>query len=102
MSSMASSPTNEPLEPRIAPQRIEGGIDLQPPAREIVRHLEQRLEAIERLLRLVREDIDPHELVLKVRTEVRIARDRPQRDRALTFPFRLDVAAKIGERQGEV
>jgi len=48
---------------------------------------EQRLEAVERLLRLVREDVDPDELVLDIRTAVRVARDRPQRDRARASRF---------------
>lgn len=37
-------------------------------------HLEQPLEVVDRLLRLAREDVDPHELVQVVGSEVRVSR----------------------------
>ena len=52
-------------EPRVLPQRIERRIDPEPPRREIVRRPEQRLEPVQRLLRLADEDVDPGELVLQ-------------------------------------
>src|SRR5262249_3679624 len=53
---------DEPLEPRILPERIEVGIDLEPTGREVVRDPQQGLELVERLLRLAHEHVDPSEL----------------------------------------
>ena len=71
---------SQPLEPRIPLERREHRIDPEPPRRQIVRHLEQRLEPVERLLRLIQEDVHPHELVLEIRRPCR----RPSRSAAAT------------------
>ena len=44
--------------------------------REVVRDLEQRLELVQRLVRLAHQDVDPRELVLVVRAPVGVLRDR--------------------------
>ncbi len=67
------------LEPGVLPQRIVGGIDLEPAGREIERDLEQRLEQVQRLLLLAQEHVRPHRLQLDVRTSVGVLRDRRQR-----------------------
>src|SRR3972149_6700764 len=40
----ASTPCEQPLEPRVATQRREGGVDLEPAGREVVRDGQQRLQ----------------------------------------------------------
>ena len=40
------------LEARIASQRLEGRVDPKPGQRQVIRHLQQRLEAVQRLLGL--------------------------------------------------
>ena len=50
----------------LLPQRIEVRIHPEPAGREIVGHLEQRLQPVERLLRLPDQDVDADELVLQV------------------------------------
>ena len=47
------------------PQWDEGRIDPEPPGREIVRDLQQRLQLVERLVGLADQDVDPGELVLE-------------------------------------
>src|SRR6187551_2281235 len=64
------------LEPRIRAQRIEVRVDPEPGRRDEVGHLHDRLELIERLLRLPRQYVDPRQLVLEVRTVRRVLRDR--------------------------
>jgi hypothetical protein len=45
---------DELLEPRVLPQRVEIGIDLQPAGREDVGDFEELLELVKRLLRFAR------------------------------------------------
>ena len=53
------SPIQEPFISRsdlgLPHSGVEGGVDLEPAGREIIRDLEQRLELIERFLRLAHE-----------------------------------------------
>lgn len=60
----ASAPGHEPLEAGVPAKRGEVGVDLEPAWRQVVWDLEQRLEKVERLLRLAGGDVDPDELVL--------------------------------------
>ena len=52
----------EPLKARVRPQRIERRIDPEPAGGEVERHPEQRLELVERQVRLAGEQVDPHQL----------------------------------------
>src|SRR6266404_5734635 len=63
----------EPLEPRVLSQRLEVGVDAKPAGREEVGGPQQRLELVERLVRLAGHDVDPGELVLDVGTQIAIA-----------------------------
>src|SRR6185437_10557684 len=73
-----SRAVRELLKPWILPQRIESRVDAEPAGRQVERHREQRLQQIQRLFVLTREDVDPDELELIVRTAVRILLDRRQ------------------------
>src|SRR5256885_5094593 len=55
-------PSDQPLEPRIAPQRRKVGIDLEPRRREVERHRKQRLAPVNRLITLVRHRIHTGQL----------------------------------------
>src|SRR2546425_1876443 len=92
---------DEPLEAWVPTQRREVGIDLQPPRREIIGDLEQGLELVERLLRLVLDDVDPRELVLDVGAGGSVSGDRHDRDAALTLPDRLSLPAQVSKREAE-
>src|SRR5215207_2234594 len=54
------------------PRSSEVGVDLEPPGRQVVRHFEQRLELVERLVRLAYQKVDAGKLVLNVRADVGI------------------------------
>src|SRR5262249_61203701 len=90
---------DELLEPRVVAERVEGRVDLQPAGREVVRDLQQRLELVERLLRLAGENVDSRELVLHVWTLDSILRHRLERGASQTLPDRFVPAAQIRERQ---
>src|SRR6478672_2624897 len=47
-----SCTVRQPFEARVAPERGERGVDPKPAGREVERHPEQRLELVERFLRL--------------------------------------------------
>src|SRR6185503_8482992 len=91
----------QPLEPRVAPQRREVGVDLEPAGREIARDLEQRLEVVERLLGLAHHEVDAGELVLDVRSDVGVAADRKERHGVLTFLDRGRFAPQVGIEKTE-
>jgi hypothetical protein len=63
-------PLHQLLEPRVVPQRIEGGIDPEPPGRQIERDAQQRLELIERTVRLTEQDVGADQLELKVAADI--------------------------------
>src|SRR2546427_3244575 len=92
---------DEPLEAWVPTQRREVWIDLQPLRREIIGDLEQGLELVERLLRLVRDDVNPRQLVLNVGAGGGVSRDRHARDAALTLPDCLSLPAQVGKREAE-
>ena len=92
---------HEPLKARVLPQRIERRIDPEPAGREIVRHPEQRLELVERQVRLAGEQVDPRELQLIVGPEVGVAADRHQRHAALPLPNRVRLPPQIRQREPE-
>ena len=55
---LPSRPVHQPLEMRVAPERVEGGGDLEPAWREVVvGHLQQRLRPVERPLGLAYEEV---------------------------------------------
>src|SRR5690242_1932105 len=89
------------LETRAVAQRIESGIQSEPAGREIERHPEQRLELIERELRLADQDVGPGQLELDVSAVVSVAADRHQLDASLSFPQRLGLAAQVPQGDAE-
>src|SRR5206468_10792716 len=93
---------DEFLKPWVLAQRIEAGIDFQPAGREVVRDLEQRLELVERLLRLAHENVDAHELVLVVRAADAVLRHRTESDPTLTFPDRFFFPTEVCQRHAEL
>ena len=60
-------PLHQPLEARVAPERGEVRVDLEPAGRQVIGNLEQGLQLVERLLGLADEDVDAPEIVLEVR-----------------------------------
>src|SRR3569623_1367597 len=61
---------DQPLEPRIALEWREIRVDAKPRGREIVIHLQQRLELIHRLFRVPRQGIHARELMLDIGADV--------------------------------
>ena len=84
---------------RMATEWSECRVDLEPAGREIVWDLEQRLELVDRLLRLTHEEVDAHELVPDVRPVRRLFGERRERYGALALAHRLGFAAQVGQRQ---
>ena len=62
---------------------------------------EQRLELVQRLLRLADQDVDPHELQLDVGAEVAIPADRHQLHAPPPFPHRVRLPPQIRQGQSE-
>src|SRR6185369_15330533 len=87
---------------RIAAQRIEAGVDLEPSRREEVRNLKQRLEPVERLLGLADADVDQGELVLVEGRVQLVLRQRLELDGALALANRLLLAAEQREDQAQL
>ena len=85
----------------MAPERREVGVDPKPPGREVVRHLEQRLQLVHRLVRLTRDGVDARELVHEIGTHVPVARHGHQRHRPISFPHGVCLPAQVGEHQAE-
>ena len=52
-----SQSVHQALEPRVAAQQGEGGVDPKPARREVVRDREQRLQPVERLVGLAQEQV---------------------------------------------
>src|SRR5713101_2944958 len=96
-----SAAGEEPLEPRVALERREVGIDAEQAGRQVVRQLEQRLQLIERLLRLAHEEIDPDELMLHVRAGERILADGQELDAALPLSDRVRLSAQHCQSESE-
>ena len=76
------------------------GIHPQPPRREVVRDPEQRLELVQRLLRLASHDVDPDAAGARM---VGAVSARPtmigrKGDAPLALPDRVGLAAEIGQR----
>ena len=63
----------------------------------MIRNLEQRLELIERLLRLAHEQVDPDQLQLDVRAAEGVLRDRIQLHALEPLADGLVLPAEIGE-----
>jgi hypothetical protein len=66
-------------KPSVATQRSEVGVDAEPPRREIVGNLQQRLQLVQRLLGLAHHQVDPGELMLAIRPIQGVLLDRIQR-----------------------
>ena len=77
------------------------GSIFEPAGRDVVRDLQQRLELVDRLLRLADEHVDPRELVLHVGAVPGILRDWSERDAALDLPDRLLFPAEVRQREAE-
>src|SRR5262249_16251446 len=93
--------SDELLESRVLAKRIEGGVDLEPTGRKEVRHLQQRLELVERLVGLAGKHVDPSELVLEVGPCVSILGHGEKLDAPQALPDGLILAAQIRERETE-
>ena len=93
---------DQSFEARVAPEWSEGGIDFEPAGREVIRHPEQRLELVERLLRLSDQQVDAHEVVLEVGPYEGVPADGHDRDRALPFLDRLRLPAQVGQGHTQV
>src|SRR5262249_48363768 len=87
------------LEPRVVPQRIERRLDPEPPRREPIGNLEQRLEQIERALRLPCGDVDPDQLKLSVGPSERVPRAGIQLEPPKSLADSFGLTAEIGEYQ---
>src|SRR5262249_8351961 len=91
------------LESRVPPQGGVIRVDPQEAGRDdVVRESQERLENIDRLLRLADEAVDPRQQLQHVRSVESLAGDRPEGAPALPFPNRLVSPAEVGERQAEV
>src|SRR4051794_18583617 len=92
-------PLDQPLEPRALPQRVEVGIDPEPPGREIVGNLEQRLQLLDGFVVFPGQGVDPCQQMLIVCAAVGILRDRLQGDAALTLLDGLRLVARERQHQ---
>ena len=92
-------PRHQPFESRVAFERREVGIDPEPPAREVVRDLQQRLQQVQGLLEFAHEEINPHQLVLVVGAAVGVATDGQERESPLTLSDRLRLPAQLSQGQ---
>src|SRR5215208_2805197 len=91
----------EPLEPWMAPHRIERRVEPEPPGREVERNSEQRLELVEGLVRFAGQEIDPDELELEIGAEEGVALDREQLDPPPALANRLRLPSQVGERHAQ-
>ena len=97
--SPGSQPLGQLLEPWISSERLEVRVNPEPAGGEIVGYPEQRLQLIERVLRLADQKVDPDELMLEVGPEIRILGDGEQRYGALPFSDGLVPAAEVGQAE---
>jgi hypothetical protein len=67
----------------------------------VIRHPQQGLEQVEGLLRLAHEQVDPHELVLKVGPGVRILTHGQDLDGTLSLADRVHLPPQVGEREAQ-
>src|SRR6185436_5524654 len=98
-----STACQQPFESRIALERRKIRIDAQPPGGEVVRHFEEPLEDIERLVVLTGYDIDPRQDVLKVRPGDLVFLWRHQSCAAFPVPDGLHLLTQVslGEPEEE-
>src|SRR5690242_10346097 len=96
-----SAAGEEPLEPGVALERGEVRIDAKQAGRQVVRQFEQRLELVERFLRLPHEQVDPHQLMLHVRAGEGILADGQELGAALPLADRVCLAAQYCQSESE-
>ena len=82
-------------------KRIEGGVDLEPAGREVVRDLQEGLELVERLLRLADEDVDSLRVGLKVGPPTAFFATGMSATPRSSLPDRLFLSAEVRECQAE-
>src|SRR5436853_3860883 len=87
----------EPLEARLAPQRVPGGIDSQPRGGEMPGDRQQILEAADRRVVLPDHHINASQVQHAIVALVRLLGDREERNPPLTLLDRLLFAAEAGK-----
>src|SRR2546425_7572915 len=93
------SPPEQFLNPRIAAQRIEVGIDAEPAGGKMVRLGQQRFQQRDGLVLLTRKYIDPGKLVLEVGGLDDVARWRNQREPLFAGTHSSGGVSQIRERE---
>src|SRR5437763_16667990 len=89
--------SQKPLEARVAPQRVPGGIDSQPGCGEMPGDPQQLLEPVDRRVVLPDHRVDASQVQRAIIALVCFLLDREERNPSLALLDRLPFAAEAGK-----